>query len=439
MLFLFYELPMLMLLPACLPYLLPQDRPRNFWPRYLLTATPIVLLCTGFFAWFITVPQHTVPDIVYWLLRPLLVLGIETILVRCSAGVPWPDAGYTGIFGFLTRELSTELCKALLRFLGTDGTYNDALFVPANILVPALIYIAVWFFIGQHLPEDGHLHCPKARWTQVLPLTFLVLIPAWLSQVVEGPSKAYDVLTIVQFIDLLFVLATLAGQHTSAKQISLEQELALQKRLWAQHERQLEMSKRNMELLNMKAHDIRHTIAALRTQGGGALQERVCDEVEASVRAFDVAVRTGNEILDAVLTEKSLTCQQSGITMACVADGSLLRDMDAVDLYVLLGNALDNAIESVLKLENPEQRLISVAVFQVKDMVKIQVENTCDVSIKLHGDLPPTTKPERLNHGYGLKSIKAAAERYGGILSVEAEDGQFTLHVLLPRAMMRTV
>ena len=439
MLFLFYELPMLMLLPSCLPYLLPQDRPKNFWPRYFLSASLIAALCTVFFAWFKDLPMYTPPSEAYWHLRPLLVLALITVLVRCSTGFPWADACYTAIFSYLTREFSTELCKALLRFLGTDGTYNDTLFVPANILVPALIYTAMLFLVARNLPEDGKLRCSKARWTQVAFLLLLVLLPAWLSPEIEGPSRAYDVLTCIQLIDIFFVLATLTGQHTSAKQFSLEQELSLQKQLWAQHERQLEMSKRNMELLNMKAHDIRHTIAALRTQGGNALQERVCDEVEASVRAFDVAVHTGNEILDAVLTEKNLTCQQSSIVLTCVADGSLLRDMDAVDLYVLLGNALDNAIESVLKLEDPQQRLISVAVFRVKDMVKIQVENTCDSSITVHGDLPATTKPEHMNHGYGLKSIKAAAEHYGGILSVEAEDGQFTLHVLLPRSMVRTV
>ena len=57
-------------------------------------------------------------------------------------------------------------------------------------------------------------------------------------------------------------------------------------------------------------------------------------------------MRTGNEILDTILTEKSLICENSGIHINCVADGSLLAFMNPVDLYTLFGNALDNAIEA---------------------------------------------------------------------------------------------
>lgn len=61
--------------------------------------------------------------------------------------------------------------------------------------------------------------------------------------------------------------------------------------------------------------------------------------------------------------------REVGIILNCMADGACLDFMDAVDIYTIFGNALDNAIESVSKLEDPEQRMISVMVFSRADLI----------------------------------------------------------------------
>ena len=83
--------------------------------------------------------------------------------------------------------------------------------------------------------------------------------------------------------------------------------------------------------------------------------KHISKKIEKSVQIYSAIVRTGNEILDTILTEKSLICENSGIHINCVADGSLLAFMNPVDLYTLFGNALDNAIEAVRKLESKEK------------------------------------------------------------------------------------
>ena len=82
------------------------------------------------------------------------------------------------------------------------------------------------------------------------------------------------------------------------------------------------------------------------------------DAMEQEIRSYEAQNKTGNEVLDTILTSKSLYCQQHGITLTCVADGAALDFMDTMDLCSLFGNALDNAIESVEKLPDSEQRLI---------------------------------------------------------------------------------
>ena len=137
-------------------------------------------------------------------------------------------------------------------------------------------------------------------------------------------------------------------------------------------------------------------------------------------------------MLDTNLTSKSLYCQQHGITLTCVADGAALDFMDTMDLCSLFGNALDNAIESVEKLPDSEQRLIHLVVARQKSFLWIRVENTYDGAFQADGTLPKTTKSDARYHGYGLKSIYDTAEKYGGTAEITTQENQFTLKVLFP-------
>ena len=122
-----------------------------------------------------------------------------------------------------------------------------------------------------------------------------------------------------------------------------------------------------------------------------------------------------------------------GIILNCMADGACLDFMDAVDIYTIFGNALDNAIESVSKLEDPEQRMISVMVFSRADLIFLQVENFCASQPVYNGELPATSKEEEAGyHGFGLKSIRYTAEKYGGFLMIQNEDNIFLFRVTIP-------
>ena len=106
-----------------------------------------------------------------------------------------------------------------------------------------------------------------------------------------------------------------------------------------------------------------------------------------------------------MLTGKSLTCRTKNIQLTCVADGTALDFMDVMDISNLFGNALDNAIESVEKLPDSEQRLIHLVVARKKSFVWIRVENNSYNTFQADGNLPKTTKSDARYHGYGLKSI----------------------------------
>ncbi len=117
-----------------------------------------------------------------------------------------------------------------------------------------------------------------------------------------------------------------------------------------------------------------------------------------------------------------------------MVDGAALGFLDVMDLSALFGNALDNAIEAVVQLPDPEQRLIHLSVSQEKGFLRIRLENRCREEEAVAGSLPKTSKQDKRNHGFGLKSICAIAEKYDGSATVHAEKGWFELRVLIPLA-----
>lgn len=105
--------------------------------------------------------------------------------------------------------------------------------------------------------------------------------------------------------------------------------------------------------------------------------------------------------------------------------------MHAPDIYSLFGNILDNAIESAQKEKNPDNRLISFRVNRQGGMVHIHAENTCTDEPLFQDGLPVTTKTDKNNHGYGVRSIRYIVEKYQGEFLMRVREGKFVLDILV--------
>ena len=181
-----------------------------------------------------------------------------------------------------------------------------------------------------------------------------------------------------------------------------------------------------------KAHDLRHQIHTL-AGGEKGVDSRVLADLSHEVDIYDSVVKSGNDALDTILTEKSLYCESRGITLGCIVDGASLNFMPAADLYSLFGNALENAIEAVERLDDPERRSVGLTVKRAGDMVSIHVENYFDGKVEFGSEgLPLSRKGDSLNHGYGVRSMRMIVEAAGGSLTTRATGDVFDLDVLLP-------
>lgn len=242
---------------------------------------------------------------------------------------------------------------------------------------------------------------------------------------------AGEIQNIRTFVDLCGV-AILYAYHLQRKEALAQKELSAMQMLVESQYAQYRMSRDSIEMVNRKYHDLKHQIAALRAEPDAAVRSRWLDEMEGDIQAYEAQNKTGNSVLDTVLTGKSLYCQKHSIGLTVVADGKTLGFMDMMDICSIFGNALDNAIEYELKLSDKSKRMVHLTLSTQKQFLVLQVENYCPDPPAFRNGLPVTTKQDTDNHGFGLKSIQYTAKKYGGSATVQIAENWFILKVLIP-------
>ncbi len=99
----------------------------------------------------------------------------------------------------------------------------------------------------------------------------------------------------------------------------------------------------------------------------------ITEEAERAVQLYDATADTGNEVLDVVLTEKSMHCEARHITLNCVADGSAVTFVEPGDLYALFSNALDQAIDAAARQMDEPRRIIDLLVCKRQGFTVINI------------------------------------------------------------------
>lgn len=239
----------------------------------------------------------------------------------------------------------------------------------------------------------------------------------------------------------IFIIRTLAdlggvgmlfAYHMQQQMLNARMEKDFFRRLLQLQYENYRISAESVELVNQKYHDLKHQIRVLRCTESEDEKNAYLDHMEQQIKAYEVQNKTGNKVLDIILTTKNLQCQKQHISLTCVADGTELDFMHPMDISALFGNALDNAIESVSKITDPDKRLIHVSVARQKDFLRIRIENCFEGSIRFENGMPLTDKKDRGIHGYGTKSIRRIAEQYNGSMTIATRDDWFELRVLIP-------
>lgn len=153
------------------------------------------------------------------------------------------------------------------------------------------------------------------------------------------------------------------------------------------------------------------------------------DALEQELDRVDSFVKSGNLMTDAILNSKLSLADAQKIQVFCKAQLPQLLSVDDVDMCVILGNLLDNALEACAKLEEKD-RFLRIYLAVRKCQLYMSVQNSAKQELDFEERHYITTK--RGNHGLGMKRVQAVVDKYEGFLRLANEPGIFAAEITLP-------
>ena len=220
----------------------------------------------------------------------------------------------------------------------------------------------------------------------------------------------------------IYFLTLLYFQTELFKKSAMEKEMNALNLLYERQRQQYQVARQNVQMINKRCHELKVQIADLRKLSPEAVPQERIEEAERAARLYDANCNTGNEVLDVVLTEKSLLCESRGIQLNAVANGSCLGFFEAGDLYALFANALDHAVESAVQTARPECRVIDLLVCVRQGFVVVNIISP----------LRPPEQQANRSAQYELKVIRRIVQKYKGTLTLEEQGEFFAEKIIFP-------
>lgn len=370
-----------------------------------------------------------------WLVVMVAAVGLMFLFLYVVCAESVKMICYVCAKAFLIAEFTASLEWQIAYFINEKA----GLTIVQHVFLMLVIYAALlglFFYIEKSLINDtGQFEISRKEFFSV----FIIVVSAFAFSNISFLSRntpfsggtVMDILNIRTLGDLGGI-AVLFAYQSRIFELSAEKELmAIHSMLQTQYDNYRNYAD-SIELINMKYHDLKHQIAGLRTEISPECRLKWIDAIEEELQAYHPDQQTGNEVLDTLLSGKIGSCSKEKIKFTCVADGELLNFMHVKDICTIFGNALDNAVENVLLVEDPEKRLIHMSVSAKKQFVFISVSNYCDHQVELKNGFPVTTKIDKANHGFGIKSMDYTVKKYNGSMTFGVDKEMFELRILIP-------
>lgn len=351
---------------------------------------------------------------------------------------------FCSIAGYTTQHLASAVYNFVITVTDIE---NNSLFGygstvhPQNIgfwtAVAGVVYIDIYIIVywllylyfGSKIQKDEDFRLKRTSFLLLTGLIIVINIVINTFAVVhnyEVPDRMYmGINHVYNSLCCILVLLFMFGMIQRKK---LTQEIDIMQQVWSQQKKQYTIAKDSIDRINLKCHDLKHQVHQIAE--GFAINDEAIQEMESVISIYDAKVKTGNEALDTILTEKSLVCVANNIHITCLADGKQLNFMKDADIYTLFGNAVDNAIEAVMRLRDPMQRTIGLKVKKNDNFLCIHIYNYFDGNLQIKDGYPVTVKQEKEEHGFGIRSMSEIVNKYGGTITYNTENQIFNLNII---------
>lgn len=421
------------LLLATSVYVFKLRRRNHFWLWLVLCLSCFI----GFaYSWSLIPYINSVTSIIFSILFFFIAFfGLIGSLMACFK-VNIQAAMFLGTAGYAMQHFTYKLIQIVIGSIEkgipsfVDNNYGIYGIYASFVIISLPIFYNMF---GKKIHNNETLIIEDSR--LLIISIILIICTVILNLIYESFVKVSNLTLFIVgcLFDMVCCFLTLFIEFEMLKSKEISEAYIQMKTIWESEKKQLEISKENMDYMKILAHDLKHEL----NESTLLISKDKVDELNRRIAAFGNSIKTGNDILDLVIAERTLIVQKENINLSIIADGSVLSNMKQSDCYSLFMNIMDNAIDAVKELPK-DQREISLAVRESMGMILIHEVNPFQGTLNFKDGLPQTTKRDSMYHGFGTKSIKGIVDSYSGDCEISIKDNNiYVLNILLPKNMIQ--
>lgn len=421
------------LLLATSVYVFKLRRRNHFWLWLVLCLSCFI----GFaYSWSLIPYINSVTSIIFSILFFFIAFfGLIGSLMACFK-VNIQAAMFLGTAGYAMQHFTYKLIQIVIGSIEkgipsfVDNNYGIYGIYASFVIISLPIFYNMF---GKKIHKNETLIIEDSR--LLIISIILIICTIILNLIYESFVKVSNLTLFIVgcLFDMVCCFLTLFIEFEMLKSKEISEAYIQMKTIWESEKKQLEISKENMDYMKILAHDLKHEL----NESTLLISKNKVDELNHRIAAFGNSIKTGNDILDLVIAERTLIVQKENINLSIIADGSVLSNMKQSDCYSLFMNIMDNAIDAVKELPK-DQREISLAVRESMGMILIHEVNPFKGTLNFKDGLPQTTKGDSMYHGLGTKSIKGIVDSYSGDCEISIKDNNiYVLNILLPKNIIQ--
>lgn len=350
-----------------------------------------------------------------------------TILYRLCYNIDLANSIYTTALFLILSVVSDIICSYCLSWMNITNTgFSDNAFdriaynVIAKLIHLILIQIAPFILKPKQAQRSfvGALPLLTAQFASLV-----ICICVYFSGIDHQEVAPQTIIGVLATLYVNLIICFYVEAISARNELAREKEIA--EREYQYNIKYYESIKKSQEETRALWHEIKNymnTIHTLVDGGDNQAAFQCLTEVEQVYDSLTVNVDVGNNIISGILSIGLQQAKQYHIPFHVDAWVSSVLGVAPQDLFIILGNAIDNAIEECSQHDEPDKTYINVSIHQKGGLLAIRVENPCRAK--------PTPKPGKI-HGYGLKNVKRCIEKYEGELQVNTNEGIFSFFAML--------
>lgn len=372
---------------------------------------------------------------------PTIVTIICVFLMSLLISVPYKLKWYNTVFVALIAVALNIISEILVGFgmsaffsMSSENTVTGAAYFIGLISSRFVAYITAYIIkISKH--KMFHKDFRK-KWLLIFPLPFAtVLVCAGLFKYVSAGQTGQNEFMVFIILSLLIVsnVSIFYFIDDIYDAIASKEKLNLAQNLIKQQEKQYSELYSNSQEVRKLRHNHKNFLL-------GVLTEIENKNFESVKKAFDDELdilnvipsnqaQTGNATFDSLLNYKVTQAHQYGIKFEFEFQKMSTINFSDIDLAVLIGNAIDNAIEATAKIENKQDRIIEFIAKVNNSQLVINIINPTDKEIDVLN--LSTNKKDALNHGFGVLTMLQIAQKYDGDVIFNWENKKFETIIYL--------